>query len=193
MGRFFLVFVCLVNSVCFAGIQNNEFTDTKSGFAISKPSDWEFVQTPKSYGLVLKDESVIHPNKNSLVIFTKAKPAGYFGVRPTVSAERLTLPPKTTALVWLTDEMNRQATHSKNYVPGSPATLTSFDDSVEGARSSYINSTVFEGRELNIYHVLYVVPSRGKFFLVHMNCNEELAKEYVGVFAKIAASIEAKK
>lgn len=186
-----LLLICLfAPSTGLARISGDKFTDPDSGFSISKPADWEFVQTPKAKGLKLNDESVMKAVNKTIVTF--AKNVDVFGVKPTVGVERLTLAKGKSPLDWLKEELQRQSDHSKNFQPGSQALITTVDQVRNAARASYVNTTVVQGREVRVYHILYVVPSSGRVYLVHMNCNEGLASQYVDVFGKIADSIVAK-
>lgn len=179
-----------VNSV-MAGISGNTFTDPKSGLSISKPAGWEFVKTLKAHGLQLKDGTMTGAQNKTLVAFTKDMGKSFSGVKPTVGVERLNLPKKADPVEWLTEELKRQEEHDKYYVPGS-SPMPTVIDGAKGGRAAYVNSTVIEGKQTLVYHVLYVVPSGGEFLLIHMNCNDELTKDYIDAFAKIAGTITVK-
>ncbi|MGE4130858.1 MAG: hypothetical protein AB7F86_04435 [Bdellovibrionales bacterium] len=176
-----------------AGIYQNTFKDPESGFAIEKPADWKFVEAPKAHGLKLKNDKQMKAVNKTIVTFTKPMGKDFGGVRPTVGVEKLTLPKNSTPVKWLAQELKRQEKHDKYFVPASQALETTIDQVDHAARAAYVNSTVIQGVEVKVYHVLYVVPSGGKTFLINMNCNESLAQEYVGKFGEIAETISARK
>jgi hypothetical protein len=193
MNTKIVLFLALMFSQAgFAKIVGNKFSDVDSGFAISKPADWEFVATPKGHGLKLKDNSVMKPGITPIVTFAKILDKSFTGVRPTVGVDRRTLPKKMSPVEWLKGEVQRQATHDKYYVPASGAIETVIDEVPNGARAAWVNSIEVQGREQRVYHAVYVVPSRGKIYLINMNCSDALMTQYIDQFAKIAESIEAK-
>ncbi len=178
--------------VAHAGVDGNTYRDPDTGFAITKPADWQFVKEAKAYGLKLKDDTVMKAANRTVVAFAQEQEKSFFGVRPTVGVERLKLPRQMSAVDWLSEEMRRQAEHDKHFVPSSPALATTIDQVKSAARAAYVNSTVISGREVKVYHALYVVPSGGQVYLVHMNCSESLVHQVIDAFGKIADSIHAR-
>ncbi|MGZ3722317.1 MAG: hypothetical protein ACXVA9_05275 [Bdellovibrionales bacterium] len=170
-------------------ISGDTFYDGKTGFAISKPADWEFVKIQKNSGIQLKNNQVTPVEDGLLVSFTKNMGDKFTGVPPTAGVKILNNVKAGSDLVqWVEGELHRQATHDKYFFPGSAAISTPIDGK-SGARASYVNSTIFKGNEVRVYHILYVVPVGRKVYLIHMNCNEELENKFVGVFSEIAGSI----
>jgi hypothetical protein len=189
-----LLFTALIwSALSHAEFVGDKFKDPDAEFSITKPADWEFVKSPKGKPIKLTDDSLHHIPSKAIAAFAKNVGKDFFGIKPTVSIERLALPKKMTPLDWLTDEVKRQAGRSKYYQPASPAQLTTIDQVNDGARAAFVNTTVIQGREVRVYHVIYLVPSGGKVFLVNMNCSEGLASQYVEAFGKIADSMEARR
>ena len=184
----------IVTQTVSATLAGNKFLDEKSGFTIEKPQDWVFNKEQKSYGIQLNTEKMTSAETGILVSFTKKMPAGFQGVKPSVGVKTLdSVKPGSNLQQWLANELKSQETHDKFFAPGSPATASSIDGITGAAQAAYVNSTVIDGREFHVYHVLYVVPAGKKTFLVNMNCNDDLANKYVGVFGEIAGSIRVDK
>ena len=115
LNLFIAVTALLLPTPSHARISKDQYTDPATGFSISKPADWEFVQAPKAHGLKLKDESVMNAVNKTVVTFTKNLSKDFFGVKPTVGVERKDLPAKTSPVDWLTEEVKRQADQNKYY------------------------------------------------------------------------------
>lgn len=183
-----LVTLLICQSV-FADISGNTFRDPKSGFAISKPSDWVFVTHPKTHGIALKGNGLTAAENGLIITFTKDMGDGFFGVKPSVGIKQLTVAPKSSLLQWLEGEMKSQAFHDKQFVSASSPVETKIEGGRAGARAAFTNSTIIEGREVVVYHAVYVVASGDKVFLINMDCNDDLANKFVDIFAEIAGTI----
>jgi len=180
--------------IASASVAGNKYSDESTGFSIEKPADWIFNKKQKSYGIQLNTEKMTSAEAGILVSFTKKMPAGFQGVKPSVGVKILDkVNSRTNLQQWLANELKSQEAHDKFFMPGSPATASSIDGVTGAAQAAYVNSTVIDGHEFHVYHVLYVVPAGKKTFLVNMNCNDDLANTYVGVFAEIAGSIRVDK
>jgi hypothetical protein len=172
-----------------ADISKNTFRDPKSGFSISKPSSWEFVNNAKTFGVQLKNDRFASNANDLIVTFRKAMGPRFSGVSPVVGVSILSdVKPSANLVRWLDDELKRQSDQDKFFVPGGTAFASDFDNA-KGARASYISSTVINGVDVRVYHVLYLVASGKKVFLINMNCSEEIEYDFVGAFADIAGSV----
>lgn len=190
MGRIkFLLGILILCELGYADIKGDTFSEPKTGFRISKPKDWEFVRDPKTFGIELKNGFTEKEN-GLIVTFSKKSKKAAAGVRPSVGVTRLSVAPKTTLVEWLERELESQKEHDRYFVPASNAIATKMEGDRSAARAAFINSTVIDGRDVHVYHVVYVVHSGGQVYMINMNCNEDESNEYVGTFGEIAGSIE---